>query len=103
MCIRKLFEIFYSARDIAFPEEKVKQKPVRFKHNPWMSSGLKVSQKRKEKLFSKKVKSPTVHNIQQLKLYNKIYNKVRRAATKLHYNKQFTKFAKNSKRTLGKS
>ena len=64
-----------------------------------MSSGLKVSQKRKEKLFSKKVKSPTVYNIQQFKLYNKIYNKVRRAAKKLHYNKQFTKFAKNSKRT----
>ena len=34
--------------------ERSKQKSVKFKHNPWMSKGLRVSQKRKEKLFAKK-------------------------------------------------
>ena len=53
LAFEKFFEKFNSARDISFPETKVKQKTVRFKHNPWMSTGLKVSQKHKEKLFTK--------------------------------------------------
>ena len=50
------FDIFNSARDVAFPEIKVKQKPMKISHSPWMTKGLRVSQKRKEKLFAKKVK-----------------------------------------------
>ena len=55
LAFENFFEKFNLARDIAFPEVKVKQKSVRFQHNPWMSTGLKVSQKRKEKLFAKKL------------------------------------------------
>ena len=93
------FEKFYAARDIAFPEVNQKQKSVRFKHNPWMSTGLKVSQKRKEKLFAKKIRYPTAENIEKFKVFNKIYCKIRHAAKKLYYNSQFTKFAKDSKQT----
>ena len=64
-----------------------------------MSKGLKISQKRKEKLFAKKIKYPTIDNIENFKLYNKFYNKVRRAAKRLFYEKQFRKFAKDSKQT----
>ena len=93
------FEIMDSSRDIAFPEITVRQKPVRFKHNPWITNGLKVSQKRKELLFAKKLKCPTEVNLQKFKMYNTIYNKLRRAAKRLYYDKQFEKFAKNSKQT----
>ena len=55
VAFNNFFEIIDSSRDIAFPEIIVKQKPVKFKHNPWMTKGLKVSQKRKEKLFAKKL------------------------------------------------
>jgi hypothetical protein len=81
------FETINSARDIAFPEIKVKSKPTKFRHNPWMSNGLKISKKRKEKLFAKKLKCPSTININQFKLYNKIYNKLRRSAKKMHYDK----------------
>jgi hypothetical protein len=93
------FEIIDSARDISFPAVKVKQKPSTFKHNPWISNGLKISQKRKEKLFAKRLKSPTDINLETFKIYNKIYNKLRRAAKKLYFKNQFDKFTKNSKQT----
>ena len=99
MAFEKFFEKFNSARDISFPEIKVKQKTVRFKHNPWMTTGLKVSQKRKEKLFTKKTKLPNVQNIEKFKNYNKVYNKTRRAAKMLYYNNQFTKLSKDCKKT----
>ena len=96
---KNFFETFYSARDISFPEVKVKKKSVKFVHSPWMSSGLKISQKRKEKLFSRKVKSPSSQNINNFKAYNKLYNKLRRAAKIQYFDKQFKTFAKNSKQT----
>ena len=34
------FETLNSARDISFPEVKVKQKSIKFVHSPWMSAGL---------------------------------------------------------------
>jgi hypothetical protein len=53
LAFNNFFDIFNSARDVAFPEVKVKQKAVQFSHSPWMSKGLMISQKRKEKLFAK--------------------------------------------------
>ena len=93
------FDIINSARDIAFPILKIKPKPIKFKHSPWMTDGLKISQQTKEKLFSKKMICPSQLNIDKLKNYNTLYNKLRRVAKKLYYNNQFKKFAKNSKQT----
>ena len=64
-----------------------------------MSSGLKVSKKRKDALFAKKVKCPSDNNVSIFKLYNKLYNKVRRSAKKMYYDKQFINFTSNSKKT----
>ena len=99
MAFENFYEKFNLARDIAFPEVKVKQKSIRFIHSPWMSRGLLVSQKRKEKLFAKKLKFPNAENIEKFKIYNKMYCKIRRAAKKLYYDNQFTKFTKDSKKT----
>ena len=93
------FETLNSIRDISFPEIKVKSRQIKFKHSPWMTNGLKISQKQKEKLFSKKIKFPNELNLQKFKNYNKLYNKLRRAAIKMYYDEQFKKFAKNSKKT----
>ena len=72
------FEIINSARDIAFPTIKVKPKPIKFKHSPWITNGLKISQNKKEKLFARKVKCPSESNISKFKQYNKLYHKLRR-------------------------
>ena len=98
LAFENFYEKFNLARDIAFPEVKVKQKSVRFKHSPWMSRGLLVSQKRKEKLFAKKLKFPNAENIEKFKIFNKMYCKIRRAAKKLYYDNQFTKFTNDSKK-----
>ena len=99
LAFENFYEKFNLARDIAFPEVKLKQKSVRFKHSPWMSIGLLVSQKRKEKLFAKKLKFPNAENIEKFKIFNKMYCKIRRAAKKLYYDNQFTKFTNDSKKT----
>ena len=93
------FETFNSVRDISFPEIKVKPKPIKFVHCPWMSVGLKVSQTRKEKLFAKKIKHPTPANLHKFKDYNNLYNKLRRAAKKMYYDQQFKQYIKDSKQT----
>ena len=62
-------------------------------------SGAKSFTKTKRKLFSKQLKCPNTENIEHFKVYNKIYNKIRRAAKKLYYDGQFQKFAKDSKQT----
>ena len=93
------FQTIDSVRDLAFPEIRVKSKPIKFKHNPWMSQGLKISKKRKDKLCAKKFKCPTDVNINLYKIYNKIYNKVRRSAKKFYYDQQFKRFSNNSKKT----
>ena len=93
------FQKIDSARDLAFPEIRVKQKSIKFKHNPWMSKGMKISKKRKDALFARKVKNSCDKNINEYRDYNKLYNKVRRSAKKLYYDKQFTKFTNDSKKT----
>ena len=91
LAFSNFFKTMDSVRDLAFPEIKVKAKLTKFKHNPWMSSGLKVSKKRKDALFAKKVKCPSDNNVSIFKLYNKLYNKVRRSAKKMYYDNQIVK------------
>ena len=64
-----------------------------------MSKGLKISKKRKDILFARKVKYSCDKNINEYKIYNQLYNKVRRSAKKSYYDKQFIKFTNDSKKT----
>ena len=93
------FEIIDSARDISFPEIKMKQIPKKMKNCSWMTSGLIVSQKRKSKLYAKKARKPTPENIVLFKTYNTIYNRLRRVAKQNYFNDQFDLYIKNSKQT----
>ena len=65
LAFSNFFEIINCSRDIAFPEIKIKQKPIKLKTSPWMTSGLIISQKRKSKLFAKKARKPTKYRIIQ--------------------------------------
>ena len=93
------FEIINSARDISFPEIKVNQKIKELKSNLWMTTGLKVSQKRKSKLYAKKMRNPTIENINLFKNFNNIYNKLRRLSKQMYYDEQFKANCENSKQT----
>ena len=80
--------VINNARDEAFSEIKLKQRPQKFSHSPWITKGLIVSQKRKEKLFAKKKRNPSDINKKTFKQYNTIYNKLRRAAKMLYFDTQ---------------
>ena len=54
-----------------------------------MTRGLKVSQKKKEKLFAKKKRNPSDNNKEKFKKYNVLYNKLRRASKKMYYDQHF--------------
>ena len=93
------FEQINSAVELNFPFMKIKQGNTKFKRSPWMTPGLFTSHKRKEKLFAKKKRCPSDHNILAFKKYNTMYNKVRRAAKKIHFEKLFSKFSHKIKET----
>ena len=79
-------------RHLLFPEIKIKLPKAKFDHNSWISKGLLISQKRKQKLFSLKIRKPTEMNKNKFKVYNSLYNKIRRRAIQNHYDKSFKSF-----------
>ena len=93
------FEIINEARDLAFPETEIKPKKDKIKHSPWMTQGLLVSLKQKQKLFSLKLRKPTESNIAKFKSYNSLYNKIRRKAIQTHYELSFKHFSKDMRNT----
>ena len=66
-----------AAVDLSFPEINIKPGPRKFKHSPWMTSGLIISHKQNENLFAKKLKNPSKSNIESFQSYNNIYSKLR--------------------------
>ena len=65
-----------------------------------MTPGLIKSKKTKNKLLNKKIKIPTVDNINKYKIYKNIYNKVCRRA-KLDHTKQVYTEHKNDAKNYG--
>ena len=66
---------------------------------PWMSSGILTSRKRKNLLSKISLKSPTPANILSFKNYRNLYNQIIRTAKKLYYEKQLTINQKNLRKT----
>ena len=62
----------------AFPMRKVKFNKKYIKREPWITAGLLESSINKTKLFTKKLKNPTEHNINKFKDYNKLFNKIKK-------------------------
>ena len=99
LAFKSFFEKINSAIDFHFPVTKLKLTSKKVRQTPWMTRGMLVSHKTKEKLFAKRKKFPSDQNIANFKTYNNLYNKIRRAAKKYHYEKQFSNFANNIKGT----
>ena len=64
-----------------------------------MSKGLLCSRATKERLFSKKLKSPSFTNQQKFRDFNSMYFKLCRVANKKYYHDKFLKNANNIKFT----
>ena len=93
------FQILSEAGDVAFPQVEVKPKTSSSFRNPWMSSSLLISSKSKNKLYCKKLKCPSLINVNNFHAYNVLFNKCKRNAKKLYYLKQFEIRKENVKQT----
>ena len=95
----KFFERLDVCGDMVFPivEQKISKRVCPLK--PWMTSGLLKSRRQKEKLAAKKMRCPTLTNIENYRVFNSIYNKIKRAAIKLYYEGKFQEHKRNVKGT----
>jgi hypothetical protein len=92
-------DTFNNLFDVFFPLKVVKLNRNKHCLEPWMSRGLLVSRNVKIKLYKIFVKCPSHANSEKFKNYRNLYNKLIRAAKKLHYDKQFVKYQSNLKKT----
>jgi hypothetical protein len=76
---KKFYEIFNSAFDLACPISSKKPNRNSIRYEPWMTQGLMISRKRKNKLIHSKTLST------ETKKYRNIYNRLVRTAKKLHF------------------
>jgi 23S rRNA-/tRNA-specific pseudouridylate synthase len=74
--------MYQSAFEIAFP---IKLESKYVKHDPWMTSGLLVSSRHKNKLLSTKLQKPTPRNIQVYKEYKCIFSRLCKQSKKQYY------------------
>ena len=91
----KFMLLYKVAFERAFPLRKVELKKKYIKREPWITAGLLESSRNKAKLFTKKLKIPTEHNINKFKDYNKLFNKIKRKM-KINYHSSTIKENKHN-------
>ena len=78
-------------------EIKVTKKDLK---NPWITTGIKKSSKRKQRLYEKFLKNQNSLNESEYKNYKKLFESVKQRAKKLYYSNLITKY-ENNKKNLG--
>ena len=93
------FSIYNSAAELAFPEITVRPKKHTFAHSLWMTPGLLISCKSRQKLLRAKKTNPSDQNITRFRSFNKIFTACRRKAQALYYTEKFSQCRSNLKET----
>ena len=70
--------------DSSFPVKVIKQKKS---HEPWLTEDFMKASRLKTKLYRLKQNKPTAENIQKYKTFNNEFNKSKRDAKTMYYNK----------------
>ena len=82
----KLFKLY----DKNMPLVKIKNKRKNNSQKiPWITKGILKSRKTENKLYKKFIKNPTQNNELTYKTYRNKFNKLKNAAKKYYYNKEF--------------
>ena len=95
----QFMELYRMAFEKAFPLRSVKVHKKYIKKDPWITSGLLTSSRQKAKLFSKKLNNPSEHNINAFKIYNNIFNKLKRNMKRLYYKSKLDENKLDMKKT----
>ena len=91
--------IYNTSAELAFPEITVRPKKHTFSHSPWMTPGLLISCKSRQKLLRAKEKNPSDQNVAKFRAFNKIFTACRRKAQSLYYLEKFTQCKSDLKET----
>jgi hypothetical protein len=90
---------FLDLYNLHFPKRKVKLNRNVHKLEPWFSSGLLISRRRKLYLSKCAARNPTVLNKNAFTVYRNIYNIVIRTSKKMYYESELEKHKANLKVT----
>ena len=94
------FQTFYSLFNTHCPMETKKSKNKRdIPLHPWMSRGLLVSRRKKEKLLKRKIKMKTEEAKEEFYNYKRIYEKLIKEAKRIFYKQEFELACGDSKKT----
>ena len=83
----------------AFPLKTIRPNKKITKREAWVTQGLLTSSRNKVKLLNKKLVNPISQNITRYKIYNNIYNKLRRQLKFNYYTHLLEEYKFNIKRT----
>ncbi len=81
-----------------FPLKKIKRKKCNLR-KPWLSKGLLISIRRKNRLYRRYLNTPSTVNETSYKKYKNKLNHSLRIAKRIYYNKQFDSYKTNTRRT----
>ena len=91
--------LYQKAYNSACPEKLIKLSKKVLKREPWITSGIITSSKRKQKLYQTKLKHPNDINDANYQEYCRAFNKIRRAAKSHYYSEMLHKYRNNTKKT----
>ena len=83
LAYNKFMELYLVEFDTSFPLRETSSRSKFIRREPWFTPGLLTSSINKEKILSMKLRKPTVENISKYKVYNSIFNKLKRKMKKI--------------------
>ena len=95
------FDIINRYMDEAFPVQTIKMCNKKMSFHPWITPGILISRKTKQKLLALKIRKPTLENINKYKMFLSIYNKILRRAKHLYYDTKFKEYSNDMKKSWG--
>lgn len=95
--------MYKEAFEKAFPLVTKIENSKYTKREPWMTTGLLTSSRNKSKLFQKKLKNPSLHNITTYKNYINQYNKLKKNMKRNYFKCILDLNKHNMKKTMANS
>ena len=92
-------EQFKEIYDTHLPTKKVTLNKINHKKKPWITKGFLISRKKKNILYKRYLKSPSVFNEQKYKKYRNKFNSLKVIAKKNYYQQQLNTAKNNMKKT----
>ena len=92
----RFLQIFLSLYNECFPKIKIKLKPH---FRPWITSGIRKSSKRKQRLYEKFLKTRTAKSEAEYKTYKNMFETIKRKSRRNYYSQKILEHKNNAKKS----